>query len=167
MIENNKLLTVIDLSAKLPYNAAMKEKKMTQKENRVGITKKREIVGEISRLFAEGEASVAEACKKFKIPEYTYYNWKKRVEQLDERKRKARTSTMIVRRPIVQSAPTGEGTGTSPSVEPPAQPPAPEEKQFQATSYVSIIVTNPESQKSATIQTDMGNMHNVLRELGL
>ncbi len=103
---NENLISVIDINSKLPYNAAKKEQIMTKKA-KVGITKKREIVVDVKRLHFEEGVPMPEAVAKHGIKEYDYYNWKKRIEQLDSRKRKkVGNPSVFLRKMAISQKPT-------------------------------------------------------------
>lgn len=129
MILNNNLNPVIDNVKNLPYNAVKKELFKVKRE-KVGIGKKREVVAEISRLFEEGEMSIPDACKKFNMQAYQYYNWKKRVDQLDAKKRKARSiaSPVIIRKLAITQKPREQ---TDENIEPEVPTIDPKESIFR------------------------------------
>ncbi len=138
MTKNN--LEVIDISNNLAYNAENKETQM-KVNNPVPLTQKRSIVEDIMRQHRENAVPIPEACKSHNIKIYTFYNWKKRIDQL------AAKQTKVVRYKapvIIRKMPVKQSVSTGASLELPAIP-AP--------------------QRCAVIITDTADLHNVLREL--
>ncbi len=129
-MNENKVNPVIDLFKQFPYNAAKvglsppEGKEMTKKKP--SIDEKKKIVADITKRHFEDGVPISALATEYKIREFDYYNWKKRVEQLAARKEKVKiirhAAPVIIRRAPVKQSVEEAGTGTSPTPEPAPQP---------------------------------------------
>ncbi len=96
----NNMNQAIDLVNNIMYNANRKGEIMKKERNPVPLEQKKKAVNEITLKHEEQGMPIPQACKEQGIEIYTYYNWKKRVDQLAARKR-----PVIVRKfPVAQAA---------------------------------------------------------------
>ncbi len=92
----------IDQINELVYNAKPKEKEMQKETSPITLEQKRRAVVEITQKHEDLGIPIPQACKEQGIKIYTYYNWKKRVEQLAAKRRKSVTFSKLP----VQTSPT-------------------------------------------------------------
>lgn len=135
---NTNLKPVLDLVRNSMYNAPIEPNKEKKMRKKVPLEHKKTVVSDISKKHEEDAVDIPAACKQHGIEVYTYYNWKKRVEQLAARKRKS--NPVIVRKMLPQNA-----GATLTVVPPPPKPP----------------ITN----RSVVIKASIKDLNRVLKEL--
>lgn len=98
MNENN-VKNIVDNLMEIGHNVAQKEK-IVKKRPRLPLTQKIKIVEAVAQKHEEG-LSIPEACLAAGVQMYTYYNYKKRLEQLATRRPKSLGS--IRKLPVIQT----------------------------------------------------------------